>query len=289
MASSNSIEERLAPPAGSPPRPGEGMARVLTRPLLRSWVRKLLMLAALVGLWQLYVTLADVNPLSVAAPPDVLRALWTGWAGGGLAENTLVTMRVLLTGMAIGISIAAVLTVLATASTLGRDLLELLTSMLNPLPAIAILPLTILWFGLSTTALVVVIANAVVWPIAINLSTGFATTSPTILAVGKNLGLSKFRMITDVLMPAGLPHAISGLKTGWAFGWRTIVAAELVFGVAGGGGGLGYFINDSRYFLRIPDVFAGLVTIAVIGILIEAVFNRIEKVTVVRWGMKSQS
>jgi NitT/TauT family transport system permease protein len=105
--------------------------------------------------------------------------------------------------------------------------------------------------------------------------------------VGRNLGLRGFKLVKDVLMPAALPHTISGLKTGWAFGWRTIIAAELVFGVAGGGGGLGYFINDSRYFLRIPDVFAGLVTIALIGIALDVVFTWIERRTVIKWGMKS--
>ena len=133
--------------------------------------------------------------------------------------------------------------------------------MLNPLPSIAVLPLAILWFGLSTTALIVVIANAVIWPIAINVEPGFRTANPTVVAVGRNIGLSGWRLVRDVLMPAALPHTISGLKTGWAFGWRTIIAAELVFGVAGSGGGLGNFINDARYFLRTPDVFAGLVTI----------------------------
>jgi NitT/TauT family transport system permease protein len=180
-----------------------------------------------------------------------------------------------------------VLTTLATWTAFGDDILVLLTSMLNPLPAIAVLPLAILWFGLNTTALIVVIANAVVWPIAINVSTGFRTVNPTFLAVGRNIGLSGWRLVRDVLMPAALPHTISGLKTGWAFGWRTIIAAELVFGVAGGSGGLGFFINDARYFLRTPEIFAGLVTIALIGIALDLVFSVLERRTVIKWGMKT--
>jgi len=116
---------------------------------------------------------------------------------------------------------------------------------------------------------------------------GFRTVNPTILAVGRNIGLRGWRLVRDVLLPAALPHIISGLKTGWAFGWRTIIAAELVFGVAGGGGGLGNYINKSRYFLEIPEVFAGLVTIALIGIALEWVFTLVERRTVVRWGMKA--
>jgi len=252
-------------------------------------LRRTIVLVALVAIWQAYVSLSGVSPLVFSAPGDVASALWEGWTSGELATATVLTLKILGLGMLIGMGVAAVLTTLATWTRLGDDLLVLLTSMLNPLPSIAILPLAILWFGLSQTALVIVIANAVTWPIAINVSTGFRTVNPTILSVGRNVGLRGWRLVRDVLLPAALPHTISGLKTGWAFGWRTIIAAELVFGVAGGGGGLGNFINDARYFLRIPDVFAGLVTIALIGIALDWVFTLIERRTVVRWGMKAST
>ena len=243
----------------------------------------------LLALWQLYVVVSGVSPLLVSSPADVGEAIFTGFTDGELLTATLTTLKILLTAMVIGMVLAAVLTTLATWTKFGEDLLVLLTSMLNPLPSIAVLPLAILWFGLSTTALVVVIANAVIWPISINVSQGFRTANPTVVAVGRNIGLSGWRLVRDVLMPAALPHTISGLKTGWAFGWRTIIAAELVFGVAGSGGGLGYFINDARYFLRTPDVFAGLVTIMTIGIALDLAFSWLERRTVVKWGMKEQS
>jgi NitT/TauT family transport system permease protein len=249
--------------------------------------RRAVLLVAMVGLWQGYVTLFDVDPLLVSSPVDVAQALVSGFADGELLDATLTTLRILLTAMLIGMVVAAVLTTLATWTRIGEDILVLLTSMLNPLPSIAVLPLAILWFGLNTTALVVVIANAVVWPIAINVSMGFRTVNPTVVAVGRNIGLSGWRLVRDVLMPAALPHTIAGLKTGWAFGWRTIIAAELVFGVAGGDGGLGFFINDARYFLRTPEIFAGLVTIALIGIGLDTLFSLLERKTVVKWGMKS--
>ncbi len=249
--------------------------------------RRALLLVALVGIWQAYVSISGVNPLLISSPWDVAKALYEGFADGRLLDATLITLRILLTSMLIGMVVAAVMTTLATWTRIGEDVLVLLTSILNPLPSIAILPLAILWFGLNTTALTVVIANAVIWPIAINVSMGFRTVNPTLLAVGRNIGLSGWRLVRDVLVPAALPHTISGLKTGWAFGWRTIIAAELVFGVAGGKGGLGFFINDARYFLRTPEIFAGLVTIALIGIALDLVFSYVEKRTVVKWGMKS--
>jgi NitT/TauT family transport system permease protein len=271
--------------------PGAPRARKSTSRLrwssLPTVARRSILLVAIVLLWQLYVSVSGVSPLLVSSPAKIAEAFWEGWASGELAAATLVTLEILGLGMLVGMCLAAVLTTFATWTRIGEDVLVLLTSMLNPLPAIAILPLAILWFGLSPAALVFVIANAVTWPIAINVSTGFRTVNPTILMVGRNLGLRGFKLVKDVLMPAALPHTISGPKTGWAFGWRTIIAAELVFGVAGGGGGLGYFINDSRYFLRIPDVFAGLVTIALIGIALDVVFTWIERRTVIKWGMKS--
>ena len=256
---------------------------------LPSPLRYLLLLAALVGVWQAYWVISDVNPLLFAGPRDVADAFWTGWKDGRLAHVTWTTLRILAIGIGIGAVIAVTLTAFAALSQIGADLLRMLVAILNPLPGVAMLPLAQLWFGLTTNALLFVIANASAWPIAIALDTGFKTVNPTIVAVGRNIGLSSRRLITDVLAPAALPHAISGLKTAWAFGWRTIIAAELVFGVAGAKGGLGTYINDAKLFLQIPQIFAGLVTIAILGMAFEVLFGVLERRTVVRWGMKTST
>jgi NitT/TauT family transport system permease protein len=252
-------------------------------------VRYSLLLAGLIGIWQAYVSITNVNPLLFSSPSEVAEAFWNGWRDGSLARTTWTTLKILAAGIGIGIVVAAVLNLLAALTRIGQDLLSLLTAILNPLPGVAVLPLAILWFGLNTRALLFVIANAAAWPIAINVNTGFKTVNQTIVAVGRNIGLSGWRLVTDVLAPAALPYAISGLKTAWAFGWRTIIAAELVFGVAGADGGLGTFINNAKLFLQIPNVFAGLVTIAILGVVFEALFTLLERRTVVRWGMKTST
>jgi NitT/TauT family transport system permease protein len=249
------------------------------------WLRRGIIAAALVAAWHLYAV--HKGQLLVATPWQTAQAFWDGWTDGNLASQTWTTLRILLLGVGTGALVAAVLTAFATLSKVGEDLLVLLTSVLNPLPGVAVLPLAMLLFGLNETALRFVIANATIWPIAIALSTGFKTTNPTIVAVGRNIGLSRVRVITDVLAPAALPYAISGLKTAWAFGWRTIIAAELVFGVAGSEGGLGNYINNARLYLLTPQMFAGLVTIALLGVLFETLFGAVERRTVVRWGMKT--
>lgn len=250
-------------------------------------LRRAILLILLVAAWQAYVVISGVSSLQVASPYETGETLYNGLLNGTLATATVTTLRLLAIGMAIGMALAAIMTALALVSQVGDDLLGVLTSVINPLPSIAILPLAILWFGLTPQALVLVLANAVVWPLAINLSSGFRTVSPTLLSIGRNIGLSRIRQITEVLLPAALPYIFAGFKTAWAFGWRTMVAAELVFGVAGGKGGLGYFINEARYSLNIPGVFAGLVTIAVLGVLMESFFTLLERHTVVRWGMKA--
>jgi NitT/TauT family transport system permease protein len=255
--------------------------------ILPGWARQGLIVVVLVAAWQVYVTVSQVNSLLVRGPWDVAQALRTDFTNGRLPPATLATLQVLLLGMLVGTAGALVLATLASLSEIGQDILSTLSSMFNPLPAIAILPLATLWLGLTTKSLVLVLVHATMWPIAINTSMGFRTVNRTIHMVGRNLGLKGIRMVALVLLPAALPHILTGLKTGWAFGWRTIIAAELVFGVAGAKGGLGWYINESKTFLDIDKVFAGLVVIAVIGILIEGIFTLVERQTVQRWGMKT--
>ncbi len=266
-----------------PARPREaGWARL---PL---WLRRVILLAAIVGLWQAYVSWSEFggNPLLFASPVDTAQAFWNGWRDGSLARATWETMRLLLIGVGIGAAIAALFTLFASLSQIGEDILLLLTAILNPLPGVAVLPLALLWFGLSNKAIIFAIANATIWPIAINLTTGFKTVNPTIVAAGRNIGLKGVRLVTDVLAPAALPSAISGLKTAWAFGWRTVVAAELVFGVVGGEGGLGTYINNAKLYLFTPQMFAALLSIAILGVAFELLFGVLERRTIVRWGMQ---
>ncbi len=168
----------------------------------------------------------------------------------------------------------------------GRYLLTVLTAVFSPLPGIAILPLTMLWFGLSPAAIIFVVVFGAVWPISANTDTGFRTIGTTTRMVALNLGLSRIQTVRDVFLPAALPHILSGLRLAWAFGWRTVVGAEIVFGVAGSNGGLGWYINNARYFLNPPAIFAGLVVISLLGVLLDTFFLWIERQTVVKWGMK---
>ena len=205
---------------------------------------------------------------------------------GGLLVKVWTSLKVLLTGYALGLILAALLTTLAITTRIGNDFLETLTAMFTPLPAIALLPLALIWFGLGPSALAFVLIQSVLWPVALNTHSGFMAVSPTLRMVGKNYGLRGFGYVRRILVPAAFPSILTGLKLGWAFAWRTLIAAELVFGVSSGQGGLGWFIYESKNILDIPDVFAGLFTVTIIGLIVEnVIFRTIEARTIRRWGM----
>ncbi len=206
---------------------------------------------------------------------------------GGLLGKAWYSIRILLIGYAAGLLLAAILTTLAITSRIGTDLVETLTAMFNPLPAIALLPLALIWFGLGTGSLVFVLIHSVLWAVALNTHSGFMAVSNTLRMVGRNYGLRGLPYVAKILVPAAFPSILTGLKIGWAFAWRTLIAAELVFGVSSGSGGLGWFIFENKNQLEIANVFAGLFSVILIGLAVEnIVFRSIAARTVQRWGMQ---
>jgi NitT/TauT family transport system permease protein len=252
-----------------------------------SWLRRLLLLVLLCALWEWYAGRLN-NPLMVPTFSATLEALGSAVTSGGLPARILTSFRTLLTGYGIGVLLAILLAMAAVGTRVGSDLLELFTAMFNPLPAIALLPLALLWFGLGNGSITFVLVHAVLWPVALSAHAGFSGVNATIRMVGRNYGLSGLRYAIAILIPAAFPSLLTGLRNGWAFAWRTLIAAELVFGVSSGSGGIGWFIYENKQQLEIPSVFAGLITVIVIGITVEnLIFDRIERATVVKWGMKS--
>ena len=250
-------------------------------------VRKLAILLLLALIWEVYARWLN-NPLLFPTFGVTVQAFAEAVMSGELPGKAWTSVKVLLTGYSAGILCAAILTIVAITTRIGTDLLELLTSMFNPLPAIALLPLALIWFGLGSGSIVFVLIHSVLWAVALNTHSGFMSVSNTMRMVGRNYGLSGLSYVGQILIPAAFPSILTGLKIGWAFAWRTLIAAELVFGVSSGSGGLGWFIYENKNQLEIPAVFAGLFTVILIGLLVEnVVFRTVETRTVRRWGMQS--
>lgn len=261
------------------------------RPLLerlagQGWLRKGLILVVLALLWEALARWQD-NELLLPTFLATVQALFEGLASGELIERARLSLIVLAQGYAAGLTLAFLLTTLAISTQPGRDLLSTLTAMFNPLPAIALLPLALLWFGLGSGSLIFVLIHSVLWPVALNTFAGFQGVPDTLRMAGRNYGLGGLRYVFGILVPAALPAILSGLKIGWAFAWRTLIAAELVFGASSRSGGLGWFIFENRNSLDTAYVFAGLLMVILIGLAVESlVFRTLEERTVRRWGMQ---
>ena len=249
--------------------------------------RKAVLLIILALVWEAYARSLD-NELVFPTFSSTVMAVASSIGSGELPEAAIFTIELLLKGYLVGLVLAAILTAFASTTRIGADFLETVASMFNPLPSIAMLPLALIWFGIGEGAIIFVLIHAVLWAVALNAHAGCRGVSQTLKMVGQNYGLSKLGYITRILLPGAFPSILTGLKVGWAFAWRTMIAAELVFGASGGSGGLGWFINNHKNQLNIPNVFAGLLTVIVFGLLVEnLIFRTLEARTVQRWGMET--
>ena len=249
-------------------------------------VRRLAILLVLALIWEFYARWVD-NPLIMPTLGSTLATFFHDIANGVLIDRIETSLRSLMLGYLAGLFLAAVLTTIAVSTRIGSDVLSTLTAMFNPVPAIALLPLALIWFGLGVPSLVFVIVHSVLWAVALNTLTGFRSVPDTLRMSGRNYGLRGVRYVALILIPAAFPSILAGLKIGWAFAWRTLIAAELVFGVSSRSGGLGWYIFEARSELETDRVFAGLFAVILIGLIVEAViFRFIEKQTVQRWGMQ---
>jgi NitT/TauT family transport system permease protein len=249
-------------------------------------VQRLAILLVLIAVWELYARWLN-NSLLFPSFTETVRTFGHDIRNGVLIDRTLTSLRTLALGYALGLALAALFTTFAVASGLGTRILSTLTAMFNPLPAIALLPLALIWFGLGTPSLVFVIIHSVLWAVALNTLIGFRSVPETLRMSGRNVGLKGARYVGLILMPAAFPSILAGMKIGWAFAWRTLVAAELVFGVSARSGGIGWYIFEARNDLDTATVFSGLLAVILIGLLVESViFRAIEARTVNLWGMQ---
>lgn len=176
------------------------LATTLASLVRHGWLRKSALLVLLALIWEVLARWQN-NDLLLPGFVETAHAFADGVASGEIGGYLKVSLGVLLTGYAAGIACAFVLTALAMATTLGRDLLETATAMFNPLPAIALLPLALLWFGLGQASLIFVLVHSVTWPLALSTYAGFRGVPDTLRMAGRNYGLTGLRLIVQILIP----------------------------------------------------------------------------------------
>lgn len=237
-------------------------------------------------LWEIGIRIFPVSPLLIPSPVMVAESLIAEAASGKLLQQTLFSLAVIGQGIALGILGAFLLMLLGSLSRATEELINLLCAVLHPLPGVALLPLVILWFGTGTLSVVVIIVHAVLWPLVVNLKTGFVSLPETYRNVGRNYGLTGAGLAFHILFPASLSFLLAGIKTAWARAWRALISAEMIFGALGGLGGLGWFLFQKRVFMDSAALFGGILVIALVGMVIEGIlFPCLERLTIHRWGM----
>lgn len=186
---------------------GDGEFGVVEKPLSRweklydsDFARKLFIVAILIVAWESYARVLD-NELLFPTFSTTVAAMGTSLLERGLAGKAWSSIQVLLVGYVCGLALAVLLTVFAITTRIGRDFLATVTAMFNPLPAIALLPLALLWFGLGSESLVFVLVHSVLWAVALNTLAGFQAVSTTLRMVGRNYGLKGLRYVFGILLP----------------------------------------------------------------------------------------
>lgn len=250
----------------------------------RRWVSRLFFLALLLGVWELTAVLSGISPLLLPPVEQVARAFWQGITQGTLLLQTLFSLGVIALGFAVSLLLALLLGIAARLSPFVDRLTDALTVMAHPLPGMALLPLIVIWFGTGTPAVTMVIVHACLWPILLSLQNGMRDAPALYSDLGRNFSMNKLGIVLEILLPASFSQLLSGFRIGWARAWRALISAEMVFGAIGAYGGLGWYIFKERTMMNTAGLFAGILLVAVIGMLMEGlVFEKLEKKTLRKW------
>ncbi|MEN2738767.1 ABC transporter permease [Microbacterium sp. X-17] len=244
----------------------------LWRRLAASVLPPIIFVVLLVAAWQLYVVIAHPRPDIVPSPLDVAGALAHAWDTGRLQIAVTTSLERGLVGFAIAIAVGTPIGLLLAEVRPIRRAVGPIISGLQVLPSVAWVPAAIIWFGLSDATVYFVILMGAIPSIVNGLIAGVQQVPPQLRRVGTVLGASRWQLATTVILPAALPGYLAGIKQGWAFAWRSLMAAEIIAVGGSIGFGLGSMLDQSRQLADLAGVLATILLILVIGILIELVF-----------------
>jgi len=243
-----------------------------------------LFFAAIAALWQLMVASGRWSPMLLPSPLSDSEYLWSALLDGSLLEATAVTVRRLFTGYAIGVLIGLPLGLLTSASQFFEDTIGSMALGLQTLPSVCWIPLALLWFGQTESAVLFVVIMGTVWSVVIATDTGARTIPPIYARAARTMGSEGFHQWTRVIVPASLPFLVSGMKQGWAFAWRSLMAAEIYVTILTGFG-LGHLLHYGRELNAMDQVIGIMLVIVVVGLLADkALFSPWERFLHRRWG-----
>ncbi|MER7009313.1 ABC transporter permease [Dactylosporangium sp. NPDC000555] len=259
------------------PAPGRAPLRRAGR-LLGSGVRRIVAIAAFLALWQIAPTVGWVDRAFLSPLNEVLVTWWGLAVDGDLWTNIWASLHRSLAGFAIAISIAVPLGLLiAWYRAVAGVLSPLLAIFLNT-AAVALLPVFTLILGIGDTSKIAIIAYACFWPVLYNTISGARDVDPLLIKSARSLGLPHIKLFTKVIVPAALPTIFTGIRLAGAGSMLVLITTEYV----GAKAGLGYMIISAQFNFQIPEMYAGILTVSIIGVAFNYLLLFIES-KVLRW------
>ena len=244
----------------------------------------LLFFALLIGLWELAVRSGRWSAVLLPSPIFVGEYIWGALLDGTLAESTWVTLKRLLIGYAAGVLIGLPLGLLTSTSQLFEDTIGALSLGFQTLPSVCWVPLALVWFGQTEGAMLFVVIMGTVWSVIIATDHGARNIPPIYARAARTMGSEGFHKWTRVILPASLPFLVSGMKQGWAFAWRSLMAGELLVIIASKPS-LGVQLQFHREFADTAGLMSVMIIILVIGMLIDGALSRVSNGVRARRGM----
>ena len=249
---------------------------------MNSWFRKIIFYLFLLGLWWGLAAANIWPPYLFPSPRGVWQAMASGIADHTILLGTWVSMKRILVGYFISLIAGTFVGVLVGRSRWLDDTVGSLISGLQGLPSICWLPLAILWFGISELSIQFVVIMGAFLAIAMAMDDGIKNIPPLYVRAALTMGTSRQDTVLRVILPAALPSIVTGMKLGWSFAWRALMAGELLTSVPG----LGQMLNRVAKAQQLDQLLAIMLLIAIIGVAIDGlIFKRLERAVRVRWGL----
>jgi NitT/TauT family transport system permease protein len=234
--------------------------------------------------WHFLVLARIWSPVLLPDPFSVADYLKTAALDGTLFHATLVTLRRLLTGYFIGILLGIPVGMLTARFRFMEDTVGVLALGLQTLPSVCWVPLALVWFGQTEGAMLFVVVMGSLWSIIISTDNGIGNVPPIFARAARTMGAKQFYTWTRVILPASAPFIVTGMKQGWAFAWRSLMAAEIFVTILTGFG-LGQLLESGRDLHAMDQVIAVMLAIVFIGLLVDkTLFSPIERLLHRRWG-----
>ncbi len=250
---------------------------------------RIIFVAALLGLWEFYAIQRDI--MAVPRIEVILKTLHEDIFVSDIRPILKYlgkSLTMIAEGLGIGVTLAFIFSGLSVASELFNTVYNLVVSIMDLLPAVALMPILMITLGATDTTIIILVIHSVVWPMSRSIIDGFKSVPKMYIESGKNIGLNRIGLVFGIYIPSSFSSIISGLRVGWARAWRGLISAEMIFGVASSAG-IGTYINNARtIWLSFPSVYAALILIIIVGVIVEyGIFATVEHFTVRRWGMIS--